>query len=788
MKRFTFLLGLIIISVVAFSQQPGYSKVKVYANDQQLVQMAQAGIDVTEGIMKKGVFVISDYSEHEIAKIDALGLNYEVLIDDVSKFYVDQNIGKSTNIDDYKDAGDYEVPENFEFGSMSGHATFNEIVAHLDNMVDLFPNLITAKESIGQSIEGREMWMVKISDNPNVYETEPEVLYTALHHAREPAGVMNLLFYMYYLLENYDSDPFIQTLVNNTEMYFIPVLNPDGYVYNQTTNPNGGGMWRKNRNPNGGGCNGVDINRNYGYMWGYDNNGSSPDPCDETYRGASAFSEPEIDAVRDFCEMHQFKNALNYHTYSNLLLYAWGYTDEPCPDDDIFYAHATLMTQDNHYTYGPGSTTIYPTNGGSDDWMYGEQVTKNKIFAYTPELGGDNDGFWCPINRIVPIAQENMIQNILAAAFAGRYAEVKDVSSNITNQTSGYLTFDITRLGLMDGGTYTVSLEPASIEVISTGDPITFSNLGILQTESDSIAYELDPAIQAGTSFKFLLSVDNGDYVLSDTITKILGEAIVLFEDNCNTLTNWTSTQWGVTTASYHSPTGSITDSPSGNYPNSQTRTIVMNDEIDLADVGYAMLNFWAKWEIEQGWDFVQLLVSLNGSSIWTPLAGKYTVSGNENQEPGEPLYDGFQTDWVKEEIDLSEFIGNTVRFSFVLHSDWSVNEDGYYFDDFTVSIVELASTGIDNPGNIVNDVKISNPIPNPAQGSVQFNFITMNKVQNALFNIYNATGQMVFESVLAEDQRTINVNVSNWEPGIYYYRMEGTNISTEAKKLVVIK
>jgi len=592
---------------------------------------------------------------------------------------------------------------------------------------------------------------------------------------------------MYYLLENYDTDPFIQTLVNNTEMYFVPVLNPDGYVYNQSTSPNGGGMWRKNRNPNGGGCTGVDINRNYGYLWGYDNNGSSPDPCDETYRGEAAFSEPETEAVRDFCEMHEFKNALNYHTYSNLLLYPWGWTDEPCPDDDIFFAHATLMTQDNNYTYGAGSTTIYPTNGGSDDWMYGEQTTKNKIFAYTPELGGGNDGFWCPIDRIVPIAQENMIQNILAAAFAGKYADVNDISSTITSQTMGYISFDITRLGLMDDGIYTVSLEPLSSSVIATGESVVFENMAILESKIDSISFELDPTIPDGTPFQFLLSVDNGDYVLSDTITKIYGEAIVLFEDDCNTLTNWTSNQWDVTTQSYHSPTGSITDSPGGDYPNNQTRIVTMNDEIDLANAGYAVLNFWAKWEIEQGYDFVQLLVSENGSSIWTPLAGKYTVSGNENQEPGEPLYDGFQTEWVREEVDLTPFIGSTVRFAFILKSDFYVTEDGYYFDDFTVSIVELATTGQGELESRLSNITVSNPIPNPANDQVKFNFTNSDQMQNAAFNIYNANGQKVFSSSLEQNQNSLQLKINGWKPGIYYYRVEGLNIQTEAKKLVVV-
>ena len=154
-----------------------------------------------------------------------------------------------------------------------------------------------------------------------------------------------------------------------------------------------------------------------------------------------AFSEPEIAAVRDFCENHEFTYALNYHTYSNLLLYPWGWTEEPCEDDATFFAHSVLMTVDNHYTFGSGSTTIYPTNGGSDDWMYGEQTTKDKIFAYTPELGGSNDGFWCDLDRIVPIAQENMIQNILAAAFSGMYADVSDVTPHLFGQTSGYIKY-----------------------------------------------------------------------------------------------------------------------------------------------------------------------------------------------------------------------------------------------------------------------------------------------------------------------------------------------------------
>ena len=112
-------------------------------------------------------------------------------------------------------------------------------------MYNLFPTLISQKFSVGTTIEGRPIYMVKISDNPTVSENEPQVLYTALHHAREPESMEQMIFFMFYLLENYGTDPEATYLVNNREMYFIPVINPDGYQYNYSTNPGGGGMWRK---------------------------------------------------------------------------------------------------------------------------------------------------------------------------------------------------------------------------------------------------------------------------------------------------------------------------------------------------------------------------------------------------------------------------------------------------------------------------------------------------------------------------------------------------------------
>ena len=195
--------------------------------------------------------------------------------------------------------------------------------------------------------------MVKISDNPDIDEQEPEILYTALIHAREPQSMMQMIYFMYYLLENYNTDPSVQYLVDNREMFFIPVLNPDGYEYNRSTNPSGGGMWRKNRKNNGGSY-GIDLNRNFGpyAYWNAPNGGSSTVPSSDTYRGTAPFSEPETANLRDFLATRYFKNALNYHTYSNLLIYPYGALEMETPDSATFREFARDMTAYNGYEYG----------------------------------------------------------------------------------------------------------------------------------------------------------------------------------------------------------------------------------------------------------------------------------------------------------------------------------------------------------------------------------------------------------------------------------------------------
>jgi hypothetical protein len=298
--------------------------------------------------------------------------------------------------------------------TMGGFRTLSECWSAIDSVIAAYPAIVSPKLNIGTTLGGNPIYAVRISDNPQTDEGEPAVLITGLHHAREPIGTHIAIYTMQQLAQNYGVDPDITTLVNEREIWFIPIINPDGYLYNEAIAPAGGGMWRKNRKDNGDGSFGVDPNRNYGYEWGYDDAGSSPDPFSDTFRGSGPFSELETQAVRDFCLIRpNIRIAFNYHSYSNLLLYPWGYFRGFTPDQLLFAAIADSATTFNGYLPIPG-WVLYPTNGDSDDWMYAEQG----ILAFTPEVGSQDDYFWPDPARIEPLTLENYPANVFIIEIA----------------------------------------------------------------------------------------------------------------------------------------------------------------------------------------------------------------------------------------------------------------------------------------------------------------------------------------------------------------------------------
>ncbi|MBU0764583.1 MAG: immune inhibitor A [Bacteroidetes bacterium] len=769
------------------AQQQKYSKVTVFLEGRSLYELAALGVALDGGTAREGLFFTGELSEYDLQLLQNNDFSYHILIEDLAAWYRERNAAPATkdiSSDCSGTTGSYLTPEHFRLGSMGGFLTYSEILTELDSMASVFPDLISIKQPVTDtlfSVEERPVYYMKISDNPGTEENEPELLYTALHHTREPASMQQLIFFMWYLLENYDANPEIQYIVDNTELFFIPCVNPDGYIYNETTDPAGGGMWRKNRRNNGNSTYGVDINRNYGYEWGYDNTGSSPDGNSDSYRGTCPFSEPEPRIIKAFCESKEFVFAINYHTYSDLLIFPWGYEENWfTPDHNLFLSYSSLMTSENHYRYGTANQTVgYTGNGTSDDWMYGEQSAKEKIFAFSPEAGNAIDGFWPVTERIEDICKINVGMNLFLARFTLKYAVAEDLSPHELSSLQGYVPFSLQCFGLDTPATFTVSIIPVS-GIQSAGNPVIHTEMNLFEEVTDSVSYTLLPTLQQGQEITFVLSVDNGEVAFLDTITKIYGQPVTIFFDQGDNLNNWTSTTWGTTTADFYSASGSITDSPSGNYPFFSNTTITLNEPVDLSSSIYAVLRFYTKWDVTPDYDYAQLSASNNGGATWIPLCGKYTTMGGNN----EPVYIGTQDEWVQEEIDLSDFLGGNIIFRFELNCGFVFTADGYYFDDFTVTVIEEGYTG--NSGSEEKFV-IGEPHPNPANSVVSIPYYLPESVPDAILELRTVTGRLVSLNNLEGRNSNYRCDISGLSSGIYFCRIVSQKGKSSVKKLIIL-
>jgi hypothetical protein len=668
-------------------QNTVYKQVKIPLADGVLESLAGSGFSID--YISDGKHILLSLNPHEMETLKSLDLKYEVTIDDLESFYRNRNAGKNPDeiLNALRGSKEYNIPEGFSLGSMGGFCTYAEMLDHLSFMAQNYPGLILPVDSIeGETtFEGRPVYWTKISDNPQVNEAEPEVLYTALIHAREPGSMQQMLFFMYYLLENYETDDEIKKLVDQTEMYFIPCINPDGYLYNESTSPDGGGNWRKNRRLIQPGVYGVDCNRNFGYKWGHDDNGSSPDPMSSTYRGPEAFSEPETRLVKTFCGQHEFAIALNYHTWGNFILHPWGYVSYLYPHDrELFQTYGKVISAENHYPYDNAGSLLYLVNGDANDWMYGDLTTKPKCIAFTPEIGTEDDGFWPPIERIVPHCIESLHQNLEAAKLAGDYFLLSDDSPFNLESSTGYLKVKLQRIGL-NTSEVMVSIQGLDDHFIETGGPLNIGQPDTLQTVTDSVTYSLRPGIVPGESVKYVVHIESGSFQYTDTIQKVFGPSVRILYDSCNAMDHWESAVWGINANTFYSEPASITDSPQGYYPYSGYSEILLIDTIDLADAAAACLQFYTKWRLDGGNDYVTCRVSQNFGAGWTAIGGKYTATHFVPYNDALPVYYGKQDDWVAECIDLGAYCGKKIMIKFTLNSDAEINKDGFYFDDIEI-------------------------------------------------------------------------------------------------------
>lgn len=294
-------------------------------------------------------------------------------------------------------------------GGINGdYHSYAELEADLQSLERAFPGLARLS-TIGTSLENRNIYALKISDNVSLDEDETEVLFLGCHHAREWISVDVPFLLARFLLENYASDAGIRRAVDQSEVWIVPLVNPDGLEYSIRFYR----YWRKNRRFNADGSFGVDLNRNYGYNWGYDDRGSSPNPSSDVYRGAEPFSEPETRAVRDFFFERDFRALVSYHSYSQVILYPWGFTTAPTDKDGLLESLAASMSNlmqpanGRAYGFGRAGDSFYLTNGDTTDWAFGVAGIPAFTIELPPvdQLGG---AFFNAEQDIEPIFRENL--------------------------------------------------------------------------------------------------------------------------------------------------------------------------------------------------------------------------------------------------------------------------------------------------------------------------------------------------------------------------------------------
>lgn len=673
-------------------------------------------------------------------------------------------------------------------GSLGGYYSPSEVYALMDSLAAFdAAGIVTTVQTIGTTIQGRPIKALGIFRESPPDTTRPRVLFTSLTHAREPEGMQVLMRFMRNLVSQYGTDPNLTYLVNNREIWFVPVVNPDGYQYNYNTwfTTSTFGLWRKNLHDNNGSgtitsADGVDINRNFGFNWGFDNSGSSNTPSSEAYRGLSAFSEPETRALRDFVNLKKFKTAQNYHTYWEVCLYPWGYNSTVCPDSTVYRRLVDDMMREPVYATGVPNDLLYPVNGDANDWMYGDQVQKPKVLAVTTEVGTQNDGFWPPAARIPVLAAAHQRSNQVLAYAAGAYVNAKDaalVSSDgwwhPGNSARLRVTLQNGGLAASDAGGVTVTASCGTAGVSLLDATSTFAALPPGQSAGpvggDLLEVWAAPTLAPGTKVPVFLDIsDAAGYALRDTVIAFVGQPTTVLYDDCRTLSRWTSAGgWGLQIAQANSDTV-FSDSPAGNYANNADARLTLTGVLDLSGTSHAWLSFKTTWDIEGGYDWGTVEASTNNGTSWTALAGRLTRAGHGTasnyaggrQSNGGPGYDMNKRIEDAELIDLSAYAGVTnLKLRFRLLADSGTTGKGWFVDDILVRAYgpDLAAAGeppAGTGGTPLLGLAAATPNPFTAGTRVTATFARTTPYRVAVFGVDGRLVRILSEGMAAPGAR----------------------------------
>jgi len=290
----------------------------------------------------------------------------------------------------------------------ASYHTYEELIAYYQQLQTTYPQLMKMRP-IGKSVQGNDMHALVLTASSS---PQQRFYFQCQIHAREWISGMTCAYVITYLLENHQKDDAVTRILTESELHIVPFVNPDGFKFTWTNDR----MWRKNRNPNtGSSCVGTDLNRNYNDHW--NGGGSSNNPCSETFMGRAAASEIEVQVTQNYFKTTPpVLGAIDWHSYSQLVLRPYGWTSANSPDEarlkqigDSISA-AILGVHGMRYT-SQKSIQLYVTTGTASDWFYGKEATDGnrgyKAAGYTIELRDTgNYGFQLPPSQIIPQGQE----------------------------------------------------------------------------------------------------------------------------------------------------------------------------------------------------------------------------------------------------------------------------------------------------------------------------------------------------------------------------------------------
>jgi hypothetical protein len=526
----------------------------------------------------------------------------------------------------------------------------------------------------------------------------------------------------------------------------------------------------------------VDLNRNYPYMWGYNDRGSSPDPDWDTYRGPSPGSEEETQSVMNLCKEHQFVTCVNFHSHSNLFLSPWGYADVVCEDSFELFSWGEVATRGCHYEVTPGSG-LYPTNGDADDWQYGEVEEKPRTFSATIEVG---EWFWQE-PEIPQHIKETRPLLIATAKAAGVYPEIEALI--VSDGGDGFISpqevVDITLY------VHNMSVRDASGDLaleLSSADPRVelvkpSATIGSIPAQlkgnnlADPLQVKLSGAVQPDSAIPLVLTLTTATEQFVYDIALPVGEKKVLigddFESGFNAV-SW-SGEWGVTNEKARSGDHCATDSPYSNYPDEQSAYMV-SPRMDLTGAVTAQLSFWQQYSIrrkhfdEVGQDWGVLEVTHAGLDEWVTLS----------------RINGTRSEWEEVILNLDSYCDTEdfqVRFGII--ADVDLHLDGWYVDDVEVS----AYSGAISEPSAVCELTEVRPVAGPAQtvnaGLVDFAGTPGLEVNVSVFDesgrrVRQANGQIPFSLQMSDGH-------GNRLPAGAYFIRTSYESGENTRKIIVV-